>query len=113
MIKKPHNHISDAFANNIDLILELHKFTSLPHLKFNITHIDSHQDKHTAFEYLSILAKKNVLADNAADLQYTHPIQDHHINISHLPTQLISISNRNGRILSHFHDELLRYEEYN
>ena len=41
--------------------------------------------------------------------EISHPIQDNHINMPHLPAQLISISNPNGHVSSHFQDELLQY----
>ena len=68
-----------------------------------------HQDKKTAFEYLPIPAQLNVLADKAADNQYSHPIQEHTIDMPHLPSQIISLSNPHGRIVANMNEELIRY----
>ena len=106
LISNPHNRISDTLANNIDLILEIRSVISLPGPQFKFVHIASHQDKRTAFEYLPTPAKMNVLADTAADLQYSHPIHEHHIDMPHLPAQLISISNPTNHLLSHVKDEM-------
>ena len=109
LIKKSHNRISDSFTNHLDLILEIQAQLKKTSTKFQLIHIDSHQDKHTAIEYLPIPARLNILADEVADLQYQQPIAEHSIDPHHFTAQIISFSSPQGRLTSHFKEELIRF----
>ena len=101
--------LRSTLANNIDLILELQNLVHSPKLSISLKHVSGHQDKKTAFEYLPLPAKMNVLADRAADMQYSHPILEHSTDMPHLPQQVISLSNSHGRIVANCNEELIRY----
>ena len=109
LITKSSTRISETFLNNIDLILELQQLYRSPKVTITLHHVESHQDKKTAYEYLPIPAKMNIQADKAAEQQYSHPIQEHNHEMPHLPAQIMSFENPSGRIVSHFKDELIRF----
>ena len=109
LITTPNTRLRSTLANNIDLILELQHLVKSPKLRISLQHVSGHQDKKTAFEYLPIPAKLNVLADRAADMQYTHPILEHSTDMPHLSQQVISLSNPHGRIVANFNEEIIRY----
>ena len=109
IIKKSLTRITDTFLNNIDLILELQQFYSSPKLQIKLVHVSSHQDRETAFEYLPTPAQLNILADKAAESQYSHPFAEHSSIMPHLPSQLISVTNPTGRIVANFKEELVRF----
>ena len=109
LLQKPLNRISDTLTNNIDLLLELKHHLRLSPKIFSLLHVEGHQDRHTAVEYLPLPSRLNILADETADLQYNHPLTEHHTSPPHFPAQLISLSSPHGRIATHFKDELIRF----
>ena len=109
LIKKSHNRISDSFTDHLDLILEIQAQLKCSSAKFHLIHVDSHQDKHTAKEYLPLPARLNIIADDTAALQYEQSFDEHLTDPQHLDAQIISFSSPHGRITSHFKEELVRF----
>ena len=103
------SRISSTFDNNHDLVLELKNFYYSPKLPLRLVYVKGHQDRKTAYEYLPLPAKLNIQADHTAEQQYSHSIEEHNHNMPHLPSQIISLSNPHGRIVSHFPEELIRF----
>ena len=113
-IKAPKkNYLSTkyTFSSDMDIILHI-KFllTTLP-FRIRFQHVKGHQDKHTAYEYLSTLAKLNVQMDSLAKKFFTHPenTPQYSVHSPFLYGSIVSISDHHSRIVSYFRKNLKRH----
>ena len=112
LIDKTWYNVSSSLASNLDLTLDIKTLLSLSNVSITLEHIDSHQDDDISFEYMTIPAQLNCIADDLTEKQYSWPLSEHSSLLPHLPSQLISFLSPSSRLQLNTKEEIIRHYRY-
>jgi ribonuclease HI len=100
----------NVFENNIDIKMETKKALRTSPLKFELVHVEAHQDEHVPFDELPLPAQLNCIVDEYVGGAYTDSAYNETYQfVPFLKSQICSLSLPFRRPTSHVREQLVSF----